>query len=518
MSKNETNQNKNNANNNSNNNKGTYYMGDVGSVKVNNTAVYFLPEGYRVERDILFWESDYHSSLGTLNSADKDSNGNLVSTVVNSWNVDIADPTNSHGSTDDDVYVYYDYYVEGDAIPEWEPEGTTVGSPKRDKNGDIILYDPNGDGKADSHIAPKVSRPEDCVRAYFDANGNYVVEPLDYNVRLDIIHPAFAEGEEKIETPVVMVAGTQSHRMDNQINGVRNYLGSFLFGGYTGVVYDYAYVPTARQDHYGYNDMYGTHSYNAAKWSRAAVRCVRYYAETFGYSDELIGVMGISKGTPTASTLSVNNNELVVERSTYSESQGGTLFEGRTEGGIKDLYQPFSTYDGGYDGNGNNAEGNPEATISEDKKGKAVDSNVTVAYAAAGDGIDWQYQDTNLNKHIAQYGTVPMVLSCGASDPYGCYKRWFPLLDYKAENANAPYLAMQMEDKGHEYPNGIDPIRDYDRYTYFYEFFDMYLLPESYAPSVVYITPKSGAEDVAKGKTFTSAAGLLAEERDRKGG
>ena len=41
---------------------------------------------------------------------------------------------------------YYDYYVEGDEIPAWESEGATIGSPKRDQNGNIILYDADGNG------------------------------------------------------------------------------------------------------------------------------------------------------------------------------------------------------------------------------------------------------------------------------------------------------------------------------------------------------------------------------------
>ena len=457
-------------------NSANYTLGNLGKIKMNSVAVYALPEGYRVERDILFWETDYHASYGTMNQ------------VLDAWNTEIANPNDN-----DYRQVYYDYYTEADFVKtetvddgnggtttvttaidnrsDWDKaDGATVGSPKHDNDGNVIMYDPDGNGVADKHGAPKVTRVKDCVKS----DGT----PMDYNVRLDIVHPSYVNEGDGIATPVVMVAGTQSHRMDNQMNGVRNYFGAFLFGGYTGVVYDYAYIPTARQDHYGYNDKYGEHGYNAAKWARAAVRCVRYYAETFGYSDELMGVMGISKGTPTASIICANNNELVQEKANYPESKNGTLFEGRTADGVENLYQPFSTYEGGYDGKGGNISTNPVAKNTG--KTGAIDSNVTVGYAAAGDGIDWQYQtSTNLHKHIQTYGTVPMVLSCGESDPYGCYNRWFPLLDYKAESANNIYFAMQMEDKGHEYPNGIDPIRDYDRYTYFYKFFDAYLLPAS---------------------------------------
>ena len=447
-------------------------------ISVHKNVIHFLPEGYRVERDVLFWESDFHSSLGTMDK------------VLKAWNEEISNP-----GDDDYRTVYYDYYVESDFVKvetvdngdgttkevtteidnrsEWDKaDGATVGSPKHDEDGNVIPY-PAG------HGAPNVTRVKDCVRA----DGS----PMDYNVRLDIVHPSFAKEEDKVTTPVMMIAATQSPRTTHMISGANNCFGSYSFGGGTAVVYDYAYIPTARQEHYGYNDQYGTHTANAAKWARAAVRCVRYYAETFGYSDELIGVSGLSKGTPTAGILALNHNELAPEKSTYAKSENGTLFEGGAN-----VYQPYSTYEGGYDGNGGLPEENP--TVSEVTGTGAIDSNVSVAYVAAGDGIDWHYQDTTIRAHIEKYGTVPLVLSCGAGD--SCWARWAPLLEYKQETSNATFLAIPMEDKEHEYPNGIDPIRDYERYDAMNTFIKGYLFPDSYAPSVAYITPKNGSDDV----------------------
>lgn len=433
-------------------------------ISINKEVVYILPEGYRVTRDILFWESDFHSSKGTLNS------------VLNAWNNEIANPKDNNYRK-----VYYDYYVEGDEIPAWEEEGTTVGSPKHDEQGNIILYDSNGDGTPDQHGAPKVTRVEDCRQRYG--------EPMDYNVRLDVIHPAFEKDEDKVETPVFMVACTQSPRTTNILDGNRNYFGSFTFDGCTGAIYDYAYIPTARIDHYGYNDQYGTHEKNAAKWSRAAVRCLKYYAGELGYSDELIAVAGISKGTPTTSILSLNHNELAPEQSYYDASNKGTIFEGG-----ENIYQPYSTYEGGYDGKGGNPAENPATDMT---KTGAVDSNVTVVYSAAGDGINWQYQNTSIRKHIEQYGNVPMALSCGYHDEYGCWDHYDDIVASKGELATSVYLSIPMEDKGHEYPNGYDTIRGYDRYEAFSTYIKGFLLPDEYAPTVGYITPFDGAEDVA---------------------
>ena len=82
----------------------------------------------------------------------------------------------------------------------------------------------DGDGTPDLHGAPKVTRVEDCVKRYG--------EPMDYSIRLDILHPSFEKEEDKVETPVFMVAATQSLRFKNIHDGNRNYFGAFTFGGF----------------------------------------------------------------------------------------------------------------------------------------------------------------------------------------------------------------------------------------------------------------------------------------------
>ena len=321
------------------------------TVSVHKNHVYVLPAGYNLKRDVLFFETDVHASLGTLNH------------VMSSWNTQIA--YNPDDSTAAKRYaagklpkaVNYAWHT-GDANCTCTANGADnecyAGAPQT-KNGEVIPYTNiithTGDKttceyphsvltatscKEESTVnvnwAPVVSRVEDCVKS----DGS----PMDYNCRLDIIYPS---GTNVAETPVFAQAATQSPRMTNigtlstddyDKDGVASvkarvaFVG-FTFSGYTGVAFDYAYVPMARGDHYGYIDNYGTHWQNGAKVARAAIRCVRYWAEELGYSSTLIGAAGISKGTPTTSVLSTVNNKYVVEQSTFKYTIDGVSTETR---------------------------------------------------------------------------------------------------------------------------------------------------------------------------------------------
>ena len=277
--------------------------------------------------------------------------------------------------------------------------------------------------------------------------------PLDYVCRLDIIYPS---GENVKATPVMVQAATQSPRMTNvgtisssdyDKDGTaslknRTMLIGMEFSGYTVAVYDYAYSPMARGDHYGYIDPYGTHGSNGAKTSRAAIRCIRYFAEQYGYNDKLIGVAGISKGTPTTAVLSTVDNKYVDEASTfkYDIDGSGTKVETRDlwyEGDINDaglvtaesttVVQPYLTYEAGY--NGKKIDGE-DVNYSVTRTGE-ISSDVSVVYCAAGDGINRVYKG---DESIILGGTnpnsgketqhVPMVLSCGYYDEYNCWDHW----------------------------------------------------------------------------------------------
>ena len=216
---------------------------------------YFLPAGYRIAKDITFWESDKHGSKGTLDA------------VISAWNIDI--------------------YGKGKKMADGTP-------------------------------AKEAKTIEDCTKK----DGS----PMDYTLELDIVYPS----QPKYATPVYAMAATQDRKhMHTAEHTSCNYLG-FSFNGYTAVVWDHEYIPMARHDHWGYIDHYGTQSYNGNKVATAAVRCIRYFEDTYGYNADLIGVGGISKGSYPPAFLSRDNNHLIPERKVYALSENGTRFEGDT--------------------------------------------------------------------------------------------------------------------------------------------------------------------------------------------
>ncbi len=453
------------------------------TVGVHSGYVYFLPAGYRVERDILYFESDKHSSLGTLNR------------VLKAWNEYIADKKK----------ITYAYHTGTAACKCGHAADATciAGAPQLDQNGNAVPHA--------EQLAPTVSRVEDCRRP----DGS----PMSYKNRLDIIYPSGA----KIKTPVYSMAATHSPRTNNVGNTEsRAHLVGFTFSGYTTAIFDYVYVPMARDDHFKYIAPYGTHSQNAAKSSRAAMRCIRYYAELLGYSSELIGVAGISKGTPAAAVLSTVNNKDVKEQSSFTVTVGGKsvvndglYFEGDVIDAngkvLQATVQPYLTYEQGYDGVYKETD-------------REISSEVTVAYCAAGDGINWVYKEANPTLCLGGVRAdgsvtthVPMVLSCGFFDEYKCWDHWASIQARFEQYATNPFLNISMEDQGHTYPFAIDPLRNYDRYEAYRNFFHRYLKPDDYAPATAWIFPVEGEQEVSVNREieikFTAAMDMQSVEQ-----
>lgn len=337
---------------------------------------------------------------------------------------------------------------------------------------DVIV----GKKKVNGELAKTAETIDDCTKP----DGS----PLELRLCMDIIYPS----NPKEETPVYAMASTQAEMHMHTCESTCCQFVGFTFNGYTAITFDYVYIPMAREDHFGYFSPYGTHRYNAAKVARAAIRCIRYYAEKFGYNDDLIGVVGISKGSPAPSVLSVIGNEDVPEYLRFECDPNGDRFEGDVLDAngnvIETAQQPFLTYEGGYDGN------TAYYGTDSDKKGE-ISSEITVAYCAAGDGANWMY------KSASQYDRVPLVLSCGKLDQYNCWEHWPGIVQHFEKNANSPYLAMGMEEQAHVYPMGYDTVLGYDRYPQMLKFFDYYLKPERYTPSVVWMTPLDGGDNLS---------------------
>ncbi len=430
----------------------TYYMIDKTgfsgtNITVNTNYAYFLPAGYRLARDIVYWEQDKHASYGTLNY------------IMGAWNDYIAGQKT----------VYYAYHT-GDSSctfdHEANPDAECIAGAPQEIDGEVVAY-------SAGQKAPTVSRVEDCRKK----DGS----PLDYRLRMDIVYPS----DPLYETPVYAMAATQAEMHMHTCEDTSCHFVGFTFNGYTALTFDFVYVPMARADHYGYFSAFGTYAQNASKMARAAMRCIRYYGEQFGYNDELIGVAGISKGSPPPGVLSVVGNAAMPENQRFPEDPNGDRFEGDTldENGnvIATIEQPFMTYEQGYDGTAD------YYGTDADKTG-AISSEITVAYCASGPGAQWIY-----NGHLKNQTYVPTVISSGKNDEYSMWSWWPGHESYYQNNVTSPFLSMPMENAGHDYPIYYDDIRGFDRYPQLINFFNYYLKDDESQSEVLWVQPLEGS-------------------------
>ncbi len=471
--------------------------------------LYCLPAGYRLARDVWFWNSYYYSSLGTRDY------------VIKAWNTCMAEG----GSRNSKAYNYTkDFTLSFDGL---KADGGYESRNVSHKSGERIQ---------------KVEYIQECV----GKDGT----PLRYDVYMDIIYPS----KPKKALPVYAMLATSPQKHSNTCTDQRCTFVGMTFSGYATATFDYAYVPMSNDDKnsYGYIDYYGTHGQNVLKSTQAAVRALRYYANDYGYDAAMIGVGGLSKGSPgTAAVAPVDNVVNSKENSrfeldTQMSAKYGVdfCFEGDmvADGKRVTLNQPFLYYDVPYgpilDENGNTQKdiyGNlitydyygekgeqyVRATDEEESfdgfripTGKSyadydltkteshgvrdaeggdyrIDADVQASYCAAGDGAKRLYGNGNL----ASLDKVPMLLSCGKSDQYGCFDYWYALRDWFADNANAPFLAITMLDQGHVYPTAYDDICGYRRHDAFIKFFDHHLKKDT-SPEIVYALPLDGDESV----------------------
>jgi len=278
---------------------------------------------------------------------------------------------------------------------------------------------------------------EDCVKP----DGS----PIDLDLRMDIIYPS----KPKEAPPVFALASSSEARNGSTTHSSRPQFIGFLMRGYAAACYDHEYVPMARTDHYGYYDPYGTANINGVKTHTAAIRCIRQYADDFGYDPSRIGVWGHSKSSYSA-LLGREHPELLEER-IPSEAAG---------------VQPNLTYD---------------------HNGEPIPSNVQCVYSSMGDG-------TKLHKTLVNETTVPSIPACGQKDEFNAYSYYNAMID-TYRNHDVVTLDMDMPDLGHEYPYGIDPILKYDRYVATLDFFD-YHLKGNIGAKAVYAYPKDENQEI----------------------
>ena len=263
---------------------------------------------------------------------------------------------------------------------------------------------------------------EDCVKP----DGS----PLDLNLRLDIVYPS----NPTRETEVMLLASSSETRFS--VKAVRPLDIGALFYGYTFACYEHSYVPMSRNDHYGYYSSYSMMYQIGNAVHSTAVRAVRYYADTLGYSRDNYGVWGHSKSSQCA-VLSTPHPETLAESGSY-EKYGYVSREAYGD-------MRFVAYD----------------------DGTLIPSNVQVAYHSMGDG------SRNYKKWLKE-DVCPTIICCGIKDQYASWDYWAPEnAAYKAKGVD--YLSIAMYNDGHNYPSGYDTVYDYDRFNAMMSFFNYYL-------------------------------------------
>jgi hypothetical protein len=277
---------------------------------------------------------------------------------------------------------------------------------------------------------------DDCVKP----NG----KPLDFDLKMDIVYPS----KPKSKPPVYALASSSETRTGSTTYSSRPHYIGFLMRGYAAALYDHEYIPMSRNDHYGYFNPFSLASQNGVKTHTAAIRCIRQYADDFGYDKDKIGVWGHSKSSYSALTGRANP-ELLPEMSPSEGTYGP---------------QPNLTYEG---------------------TNTPIPSNVQCLYTSMGNG-------TSLHAKLVNETTVPSIIATGKKDEFGAWNYYDAMVETYVKN-DVVTLQMPMLDLGHEYPYGIDTVYKYDRYTATLDFFDYHLKGKD--AKVVYSYPIDKSED-----------------------
>lgn len=296
--------------------------------------------------------------------------------------------------------------------------------------------------------------------------------PIDFKLYMHFIYPTAP----KKPVPVMTLASSSEHLASGASMRDRPQMIGAALRGYASVMFDYGYVPMARNDHYGYFDgypmkgavtgdnwTYSLHHYNDKLIDTAAIRYIRYAAlarPEFVFDTEHIGVYGNSKGGCFP--------HLAEPR--VEEMKNGKMFnahhgESRLEGSNPNAYgfinaaeeQPWKTYEG-----------------------RRLRSDIQFAYASCGGG------------HMSiTDGHAATFVSCNLGCP-SCYRGSVEFVNVcRAHDVPALWFVV---DQGHTLASANDVNHDVNTYAAFFDFAGCVLKGD--APKVVYTDMEKGSVHV----------------------
>ncbi len=314
-------------------------------------------------------------------------------------------------------------------------------APKGTEEHVVDLY--NGTkGDFVSSKGSKIPNPDETVTSFEEC-----LKPdgssIDLRLCMDIIYPATRKN-----APVVMIASSSEEKMGvSAANKERPLDTGPLLRGCAVVVYDHCYVPMARTDHYGYFGSYGMNGQMGMASHAAAVRCVRYHADIYGYAKENYAGMGHSKGSHVL-CLANPAPERLEEWSSFS-TYGYTKGERYGE-------QPYLCY----------ADGTP------------IPSGIDIVYSSMGDAANQK------RNSLISEGSATLILACGLFDEYNSWGYWDAKLS-EAEAMNLNYVPLAEYELGHDFPYLVDNYYNYDRYEAFMDVL-MYNIKDNEPMQILY--------------------------------
>ena len=393
-----------------------------------------VPSGNNIEFNLVFWEFDKHGVDGTFDKIVEVWNNDF-----RSWNKDVVIKWVDENGNRKQTQNAFD-----GSTPVWYTDAS-ASTPDTSGNGQYIKI---------GHT--KAVEVTDCVKA----DGT----PIDLNLYMHVVYPT----NPAREVPIMCLANSSQHLTEGCQKPDRPQLVGFGLNGYATVVYDYAWNPLARADHYGYFDgstpesgsvtgdnlTYSLGFYNEVKFNTAAMRFLRYLSasehEKYAFDSEAIGVFGNSKGG-WMTVLGEEHPENIPERRIVPGYDGSTRYEkGRTETvGIIDggEEQPWLSYNG-----------------------TAIDSGADFIYASCGGGSE-----------LITAGHAPTFISCNTGDG-SCYRTSNQFVN-ACRNMDVPALWFEVN-KGHMFTYGPDNFHGVDTYDAFFTFANYHLRGD--AVSVVY--------------------------------
>ncbi len=426
-----------------------------------------VPAGYDVSLKNKFWSVDEHGTVGSMEK------------IVEVWNTDFK-------SVRGDLYVKW----VNSAGEQKATSESAVWYNLTDESKQTYTQSPDGE-----YTKVKYTIAKD-IHDIVNPDGT----PIDLNQYINIAYPTNPDKE----VPVMSMASSGTGNLSALFGAsFRPQMNGFLFRGYAGAIYDYLYIPMARDDVYQFFEgskkkggktddalIYSLSVYNDKLVNTAAMRYLRNLAlsepSKFKFDINAFGAYGNSKGSwinylATAEcseetdigkhdSLEEAINERLCSLPMKRIHQGykGTRYQiGETEK-VNEIrggeMQPYLTY-----------------------KGKEISSAIQFVYTSCG----------GAEEDILP-GNAPMFLSSNFGDELGSpYNTTYRLLS-ACKAMDVPTLHLDVA-TNHSFCNGNDLNYGVDSYVAFMDYAGYWLKKDPI--KVVYTEPMNGTSDIKPGDT-----------------